>query len=104
MVPPHSAEAAAVVPVTASSLQDRRTQRFELGSIPCGTEELRLHTHLVRERHPCHAEATTQVVIPLSPGDDEFYAAVRGARRILGLTALKLDLGFTRQAELRTKF
>ena len=53
-------------------------------------------------RHPIFAETTTQTVISLLSGEVEFYAAVRGACRTLGLTALMLDLGFSMQAELRT--
>ena len=40
---PHSAEAV-VLPATAHAFRDRWAQRCELGSMPCDTEELRLHT------------------------------------------------------------
>ena len=39
----HSTEAAVVLPVTAHASQDRGTQRCQLCSMPCDTEELMLH-------------------------------------------------------------
>ena len=98
---PLSAEAAVVQHAAAHSFQDRRTQRCELGRLLCDTEELRVHTHLMLGSHPIFAETTTQAVISLSLGS-EFCAVVCVACRTLGLSALMLDLGFGRQAELRT--
>ena len=43
-----------------------------------------------------------QSVISLSSRETEFYAAVRGACRTLGLATLMLDLGLSMKVELRT--
>ena len=59
-------------------------------------------THLMLGRHPVFPGTRTQAVISLSSGENEFYAAVRGACRTLGLAALMSDFGFSMQAELRT--
>ena len=52
-----------VLPAIAHALQNRRTQRCELGSMPSNTEELRLHTYLMLGRHSTFAGTTTQAVI-----------------------------------------
>ena len=71
----------------------------DAGWAACHLIELRLHT-LDAGRHPIFAGTTAQAVISLSPGDSEFYAAVDGACRTLGLAVLMLDLDFRRPAEL----
>ena len=57
--------------------------------------------HLMLRRHPIVAGTTTPAVISLSSAKSEFYAAVQGACRTLGL-ALMTDLGFRIRAELCT--
>ena len=59
-------------------------------------------THLMLGRHPIFAGSATQTIISLSSGESEFYSAVRGACRLLGLVALMADLGFNMAAELGT--
>ena len=59
-------------------------------------------THLMFGRHPIFSGSATQTVIALSSGESEFYSAVRGACRLLGMQALMKDLGFDVGAELGT--
>ena len=53
-------------------------------------------------RHPIFSGSATQTVIALSSGESEFYSAVRGACRLLGMKSLLKDLGFDLAAELGT--
>ena len=59
-------------------------------------------THLMLGRHPLFAGSSTQTVIALSSGESEFYSAVRGACRLLGMKTLLEDLGVQVSAEMET--
>ena len=59
-------------------------------------------THIMFGKHPIFAGSATQTVIALSSGESEFYSAVRGACRLLGMKALLNDLGFEVAAEMGT--
>ena len=72
-----------MLPATAKPFWERRARRCELDSVPCDSEEFKLHTHLMLVRQPILVGRTAQAVMSLSSVESEsmwsYSATVFGA-------------------------